>query len=118
MLIGVVAGILILCALMPVIISHTLATELPVRIIITLVMLAIPAFLMGIPFPTGLVIVGKRAKPFIPWAWGANSGATVLGSIVAIIVAMTINFTGVILLGAASYLIAALVFMPFSKNPY
>ncbi len=118
-MLGIVAlSVLVLRGILPIIVDATLQETLAVRIACTLALLAVPGFLMGIPFPTGLAIVGRRAKPFIPWAWGTNGGATVLGSIMAIIVAMTFNFTVVILTGAAVYVCAAVAFLPFSKKPY
>jgi hypothetical protein len=42
----------------------------------------------------------------IGWAWGANSFATVLGSILAVIVSINWNFTLVLALAGIAYLAA------------
>ncbi len=42
----------------------------------------------------------------IGWAWGANSFATVLGSILAVIVSINWNFTVVLAMAGIAYLAA------------
>jgi len=58
---------------------------------------------MGIPFATGLSYLGEEYPRFIPWAWGINGLTSVTGSILAIIIAMRIGFTVVVLLGCLTY---------------
>ncbi len=81
-----------------------------IRLFISLVLISIPGIPMGIYFPIGLKRLGKENKTMIGWAWGANAFATVLGSIITVIVAINWNFTIVLLLAAACYLIAGILF--------
>lgn len=62
---------------------------------------------MGMPFPTLLAKVGVTSETLIPWAWGVNACATVLGSVLSTIASMVfgLNFTWLIAMG-----IYALVF--------
>jgi spermidine synthase len=100
----------------PMMIKTTLAMTLSVRIVLTLCVLAPAACLMGIPFPAGLVIIGKQEDSILPWAWGANGGATVLGSVLSIILAMNSGFSWVLLTGALLYGVALILFWPFKPQ--
>jgi hypothetical protein len=42
----------------------------------------------------------------VAWAWAVNGAASVIGSILAVVAALTIGFTGVGFLAAACYLLA------------
>ncbi|MEW6067179.1 MAG: hypothetical protein AB1610_02620 [Nitrospirota bacterium] len=75
------------------------------RIIITLLIIAPLALALGTFFPLGLKIVGDRSPEFIPWAWGINSGFTVIGSIVTIILAMALGFNAVLIMATLIYLL-------------
>ncbi len=47
---------------------------------------------LGIPFPLGIRVLGKRFPEAIPWAWGLNAYTTVIGSILCVIFAVTMGF--------------------------
>jgi hypothetical protein len=61
---------------------------------------------MGMPFPSGIRAVAAQARDAVPWMWGVNGGATVLGSIAAIALAIRFGFTVVLLLAALGYAVA------------
>jgi hypothetical protein len=65
-------------------------------------------FLMGIPFARGVAALGD-APAFVPWAWAANGGASVVSGVLAATLAISLGFTAVLLVGAGLYLLAALV---------
>jgi hypothetical protein len=52
----------------------------------------------------GMIRVSEADERGVPWMWGVNGGASVLGSIVAILLAMNFGFTQVILLAGIVYL--------------
>jgi hypothetical protein len=62
--------------------------------------------LLGFYFPFGLELVGSRYEQAIPWAWGINSGFSVLGGISSIILAQLIGFSMVLTLACLVYLVA------------
>jgi len=62
--------------------------------------------LLGIPFPTGLRILGNANPLLIPWAWVINGCFSVLAPILAIMLATATGFTTVLVLGAAAYFLA------------
>jgi hypothetical protein len=73
-------------------------------------MLAPLAVLMGMPFPAGLRHVSGYRPELAPWAWGINAYATVMGSVLCMLISSLVGFTIVLLLGATIYLIGWLIF--------
>jgi hypothetical protein len=65
-------------------------------------------FLMGIPFPAGLGELGRRNPQLIPWAWAINGCFSVLGPLIATLLAIEIGFRNVMLTGALFYFLAFL----------
>ena len=59
---------------------------------------------LGMPMPTGIRLLNQRAPELIPWAWGVNGAASVLGSVGAIALALLWGFDETLLVGAALYL--------------
>lgn len=84
--------------------SAALALALPARIAVAVALLAPLNFLMGMPFPLGLARLERLAPRLVPWAMGANGGASVVASIVCIVLAMALGFRAVSLSAAAIYL--------------
>lgn len=89
---------------------------LPVKMIVTACLIAPAAFLMGIPFPTGLARLEARFPNAVRWAWALNAAASVLGSAAAIFFAIYIGLRSTVLVGAALYL-AALSVIWLQKKP-
>ncbi len=79
------------------------------RIVVSMMIIAPLATLMGIPFPVGLRQLSSRAPGLVVWAWGMNGVFSVLGSVLVIIISMSSTFTVAMLWGAAGYSGAALV---------
>lgn len=63
---------------------------------------------MGMFFPTGIQIVRRVNESFVPWAWGINGCASVVGTVLAVILAMAFGFRIVTLLAIGIYLLAVL----------
>ena len=84
--------------------------ELLPRILITAVLIAPLGFFMGMPFPKGTLKVGE----LIDWGFAINGAASVLGSTVIILIAISFGFTVALLLGALLYL-AAYIFISLEK---
>ena len=79
------------------------------KIPVSALLIAPLAFLMGMPFPLGLSIVSNRLPSWIPWAWGINGCASVVGAILATLVAIHLGFVFVVFVAVLLYLLAALV---------
>jgi hypothetical protein len=77
------------------------------KIAVSLVLIAPLAFFMGLPFPLALVRVAAARPGLVPWAWGINGCASVLSAILAILLAMSLGFSAVLLIAIGLYLLAA-----------
>jgi hypothetical protein len=80
------------------------------RAITAVIMIAPLGLLMGMPFPTGLRRIDALRPQLIPWAWGINACATVLGSVICVLLSSSAGFNVVLILAAAVYLIGWLFF--------
>ena len=74
-------------------------------------------FLMGMPFPLGLERLKALAPRLVPWALGVNGGASVVASILCIVIAMEAGFQTVSLLAVAAYGLGALLQLTGSTAP-
>jgi spermidine synthase len=101
---GLVTVILLEVLAMPQLFQATLHMVLWIRVAISVVALAPLGFLLGHPFPIGLKHVESRRHEMIPWAWGLNGAASVLGSVGAIAIAMLAGYTVVVIVGTVCYL--------------
>ncbi len=90
------------------VLAALLYLPLAARIGVSLALLAPLNFLMGMPFPIGLARLQRLAPSLVPWAQGANGGASVAASIVCIVLAMESGFRTVALAALALYALAAL----------
>ena len=77
---------------------------LPIKMLVTVCLIAPVGFLMGMPFPTGLSRLEARFPRAVRWAWSLNAAASVLGSACAILLAIYLGLRMTVLLGGALYL--------------
>ena len=90
------------------------------RLLVSAVLLVPLGFVMGMPFPTGLRALAALPAPAFPaaqgasdnsveWAWAMNAAASVLGSVLAMVIAIQLGLTVTLACGAAAYLLALLL---------
>ena len=90
------------------------------RLLVSGVLLIPLGFVMGMPFPTGLRALAALPAPEFPtvhgasdnsveWAWAMNAAASVLGSVLAMVIAIQFGLTVTLACGAAAYLLALLL---------
>lgn len=102
-----VAGVgMLFLILAPLLTQKTLSFPWALRSALTLVSIAPLAFLMGMPFPLGLTLLGQNDPAAIPWAWGVNGCASVLSAPLATFLAMQWGFRWVWGLAALLYLLS------------
>jgi hypothetical protein len=94
-----------------------LSAPLWARIAVGGLALAPLGFLMGIMFPRGIGYLRARAGEFVPWAWGINGAASVVSAAAAALLALAFGFSVVVLLGAASYGVCAVLARPPGGQP-
>ncbi len=110
-----VAALLGVAFVYPLIIGAVLGQPLWIRGLVTVALVAPLGFLMGMPFPTGIRIVATHGKDSVPWMWAVNGGMSVLGSVLAIIMAILSSFTAVLVAAAAGYAVALLSFAALGR---
>jgi hypothetical protein len=88
--------------------SRIVALPLGLRLIAGAIVVMIPGFFMGIPFPSGLALVKETEPRYTPWAWGINAVFTVVGTVLALLLAIGLGFRSVLLLASVLYLAAGL----------
>ena len=92
------------------------------RLLVSSVLLVPLGLVMGMPFPTGLRALAVSPAPASPagrdasgnaveWAWAMNAAASVLGSVLAMLLAIQFGLTLTLVCGACAY-VAALLLMP------
>ena len=82
---------------------------LPLKMLLTMLVIAPAAFAMGMPFPTGLGRLEAFHKPSVRWAWSLNAASSVLGSAGSIFLAIYFGLRETLLFGGLLYLGALLV---------
>jgi hypothetical protein len=87
-----------------------LGAPLPVRIAISVVLVFVPGLLMGTLLPSGVRIANQLGAGTVSWAWGLNGAASVVGSILAMALAMNVGFTLALLVGVGVYALGMLLF--------
>ena len=88
---------------LPALFDLTLKLGIEARIAVTVLTLAPLAFFMGMPFPSGLALVQRSHGPLVPWAFGVNGGASVIASVVGILLAMAGGFSTSFLAAGIAY---------------
>ena len=106
-------AILHLTAVVPVL-GAAVGLPLAAKVALVLALIAPLAFAMGMPFPMGLALVAQRAPVLVPWAWGINGCASVVGAVLASLLAMHVGFTAVVALALLLYLGAGALLRPAS----
>jgi hypothetical protein len=115
-LIALVLLIIATTYLYPVLIQIALPWSLLYRGLVTVVLVAPLGLLMGMPFPTGLRLTSRWGESAVPWMWGVNGGTTVLGSVIAILIAIHLGFTVVLLLAALGYALAWAMYLRITTD--
>ena len=102
-LLGLISSFIVgYVVLLPWLLSAAVGLPFVIKLAISGLVLAPLGFLMGMPFPTGLRLVKT-----VEWAWALNAAASVLGSVMAMIIAIHYGLTVTLLCAAAAYLLAA-----------
>ena len=78
---------------------------------------------MGMPFPSGLRAISSAkgsddhaGHGAVEWAWAMNAASSVLGSVLAIVIAIQFGLTVTLGCGVVAYLLAMLLLPTFGKR--
>jgi hypothetical protein len=86
-----------------------LGAPLAIRIIVAFVVLAPLGICLGAFMPMGISAVARltnHSNEYVAWGWAVNGFASVIGSVLTTILAMSIGFKLVLVLGLGVYVIA------------
>ena len=80
------------------------------RVFFSVLLLALLSFFLGWPFPSGLSLLAENNPSLVPWAWGINGCASVIGAVLGKCLAISIGFRWLMFSACALYLLAALIY--------
>ncbi|MPZ31741.1 MAG: SAM-dependent methyltransferase [Rhodospirillales bacterium] len=106
---GIIAVSLLYLLILPALFDSLRSLADIAKILASLGLIAPLAFFMGMPFPLGLSRLWSGSRTLVPWAWGVNGCASVLGVILASLIAMTWGFSSVVLAASLLYAGAAAI---------
>ena len=102
------ALVLVAASLLDPVMSHYVAAQSGVRVLLGLSLVAVPALGLGLGFPLGLRLVeglaGGERPPLGPWMWGINGACGVVASGLALTSSMAWGIGTTLLIGAGCYL--------------
>ena len=120
-LVVVIGALLIDVFFLPGWLEAWVGLALSMRIFVSGMLLAPLGFMMGMPFPSGLRALaashelnaarsGANSEDnAVEWAWAMNAAASVLGSVLAMVIAIQFGLTVTLACGAAAYVLALLL---------
>jgi hypothetical protein len=104
----IAAAVFLLALVVTPVAESGVALPFPLKVLITVAIIAPAGFLMGMPFPTGLSLLGRVMPASVRWAWAINAASSVVGSAAAMFLAIYLGLTLTIVIGGAFYLAALL----------
>jgi hypothetical protein len=90
----------------PALVGRLVGLPLAARIAIAVAILAPVSLLLGVPFAYGIRRASERSPQIVPWAWGVNGCASVVGSIATVILSMAVGFAATLAIAAGIYALA------------
>jgi hypothetical protein len=123
-LLAIEAALLVEVAVLPRGLASMVGLPFSLKLLVSGLLLIPIGFAMGMPFPTGLRALKPPTGPAqrtmsgptfsetieqqntVEWAWAMNAGASVLGSVLAMVIAVHWGLGVTLLCGAAAYLLA------------
>ena len=110
---GYASGLIVLILLLysvilPLVLHKTIGLPMGGKLFVSILLISMPAFIMGMPFPLGLQQVARQSKDEAAWGWGINGSVSVVSTGLATIVAVELGFPTLLLIAAGAYGVASL----------
>jgi len=115
----VATALLLYVFILPGLLNTLVGIPFEAKLMVSAVLLVPLGFAMGMPFPTGLRALASIPVPEFPvagkgqfqenaveWAWAMNAGSSVLGSVLAMVIAIQFGLNVALACGAGAYLVA------------
>jgi hypothetical protein len=109
--------------LLPALLNALVGLPFAVKLLVSAVILVPLGFAMGMPFPTGLRALSSHNSSHnaVEWAWALNAASSVLGSVLAMVIAIQCGLNVTLGCGAAAYsgalLLSRTLFSPDESRP-
>jgi hypothetical protein len=110
-----VLTLLVVGALTPWVVRTLAGQETPVRILASAALLLPAGLFMGTAFPAGMSLAEGRSE-LAPWLWGMNGAASVLASVLAVVVSMSAGIAAAYWLGSCAYAVAWLACLEWKRR--
>jgi hypothetical protein len=96
---------------LPALLRNLVGLAFAVKLLVAAAVLAPLGLAMGMPFPTGLrgLASARTQDNTIEWAWALNAASSVLGSVLAMVVAIQWGLNTTLACAAAAYIVALLL---------
>ena len=118
-----IAGALVLYVfILPGLLNALMGLPFLMKLGVSAALLVPLGFTMGMPFPTGMRAIASLPAPEFPasgggaenqnsveWAWAMNAASSVLGSVLAMVIAIQFGLNATLACGAAAYMLALLL---------
>ncbi len=121
----IVAALVIYVFALPHLLEVLVGLPFLVKLLLSALLLIPPGLAMGMPFPSGLrALSAQDSLPgnlptkhgAVEWAWAMNAASSVLGSVLAMVIAIEFGLNVTLACGAAAYVAAMLLLRPFKKQ--
>ena len=108
-LVLIVLGTSVYLGLLPVVLRSCVGFAFPIKLLISGLLIIPLGFIMGMPFPTGLALLDRNFSGggLTEWAWAMNASASVLASVLAMVIAIHFGLNVTLFCGALTYAAAA-----------
>jgi len=129
-LVLIVGTLLLYVSILQGLLNALVGLSFPAKLLVSAVLLVPLGFAMGMPFPTGLRALASIPAPEFPaaqknppqenaveWAWAMNAGSSVLGSVLAMVIAIQFGLNITLACGAVAYLMAILLSGTLQPRP-
>ncbi len=101
--------ILVYSLLMTPLLISTINLPVFMKVVFAFILISLPAFFMGMPFPGGIRLLDQGRKDQIPWAWGINGCMSVIATALATLISVEAGFRVVMVFALLFYFVAFLV---------
>lgn len=117
-----IAAVSVYVEVLPRLLSAGIGLSFPVKLMVSALVLAPLGLVMGMPFPSGLRALADTGQTrlsateygepaelednAVEWAWAVNAASSVLGSVLAIVIAIRFGLNITLACGAAAYILA------------
>ncbi len=129
-LVAVAAALVLYVFILPGLLNALVGLPFLAKLLVSAGLLVPLGFLMGMPFPTGMRALASMPVPEFPasngglanqnaveWAWAMNAASSVLGSVLAMVIAIQFGLSMTLACGALAYLLALLLSRTLHPRP-